>query len=81
MRMSSSRSLLLSSRRTRWRTKGRTAHLWWPSEVALLNARVDPRTAARVGSTLRLVVDPARFHFFDPETGLSLLDSDAVLWY
>ncbi len=45
------------------------------TEVALLNARVDPRTAARVGSTLRLVVDPARFHFFDPETGLSLLDS------
>ena len=44
------------------------------SEVALLNARVDPRTAARVGGTLRLVVDPARFHFFDPETGLSLLE-------
>ncbi len=44
------------------------------AEAALLNARVDPRTTARVGHTLRLVVDPARFHFFDPETGLSLLE-------
>jgi multiple sugar transport system ATP-binding protein len=43
-------------------------------ETALLNARVDPRTAARVGSGLRLAVDPRRFHFFDPETGASLLE-------
>ena len=43
-------------------------------EGALLNARVDPRTKARVGSGLALAVDPARFHFFDPETGASLLD-------
>jgi multiple sugar transport system ATP-binding protein len=43
-------------------------------EIALLNARVDPRTAGRVGRSLRLAVDPARFHFFDPETGASLLD-------
>jgi multiple sugar transport system ATP-binding protein len=42
-------------------------------EGALLNARVDPRTAARVGGRLGLAVDPARFHFFDPETGASLL--------
>jgi hypothetical protein len=28
-----------------------------------------PPTAARVGGTLELAVDPARFHFFDPETG------------
>jgi multiple sugar transport system ATP-binding protein len=41
---------------------------------SLLNARVDPRTAARVGDSLRLAVDPARFHFFDPDTGLSLLE-------
>jgi multiple sugar transport system ATP-binding protein len=40
---------------------------------ALLNARVDPRTTTRVGGTLRLAVDPARFHFFDPDTGASLL--------
>jgi multiple sugar transport system ATP-binding protein len=40
---------------------------------ALFNARVDPRTAARVGERLRLAVDPSRFHFFDPETGASLI--------
>ena len=40
---------------------------------ALLNARVDPRTTARVGSSVRLAVDPARFHFFDPDSGASLL--------
>jgi multiple sugar transport system ATP-binding protein len=41
--------------------------------ATLLNARVDPRTAASVGGTLRLAVDPARFHFFDPDTGASLV--------
>jgi multiple sugar transport system ATP-binding protein len=41
----------------------------------LLTARVDPRTEARVGGTVRLALDPARFHFFDPETGASLLGS------
>jgi multiple sugar transport system ATP-binding protein len=40
---------------------------------SLLNARVDPRTAAEVGEPLRLAVDPARFHFFDAESGASLL--------
>ena len=45
---------------------------------ALLNARVDPRTSARVGNTIRLAVDPSRFHFFDAETGTSLLDSAGV---
>jgi multiple sugar transport system ATP-binding protein len=39
----------------------------------LFTARVDPRTTARVGDHVRLAVDPARFHFFDPETGRSLL--------
>ncbi len=38
-------------------------------DQAVFNARVDPRTAASPGSPLRLAVDPARFHFFDPETG------------
>jgi multiple sugar transport system ATP-binding protein len=41
---------------------------------ALLTARVDPRTEARVGSSLHLAVDPGRFHFFDPDTGASLLE-------
>jgi multiple sugar transport system ATP-binding protein len=40
---------------------------------ALLNARVDPRTTARVGDRIRLALDPSRFHFFDAETGTSLL--------
>ncbi len=42
-------------------------------ETALLNARVDPRTATSVGETLRLAVDPTRFHFFDSATGASLM--------
>jgi multiple sugar transport system ATP-binding protein len=48
-------------------------------EHALLNARVDSRTAAVVGETMRLAVDPGRFHFFDPETGAALLDHGVVL--
>jgi multiple sugar transport system ATP-binding protein len=40
-----------------------------PADQALFTARVDARTSARVGGTLQLAVDPARFHFFDPETG------------
>ena len=35
-------------------------------------ARVDARTAARVGEPLRLSVDPAGFYWFDPDTGASL---------
>jgi multiple sugar transport system ATP-binding protein len=42
-------------------------------EGALLTARVDPRTAARVGEHLTLAVDPLRLHFFDAATGASLL--------
>ena len=40
-----------------------------PGDQALFTARVDARTGARVGGTLRLAVDPARFHFFDPASG------------
>jgi multiple sugar transport system ATP-binding protein len=42
-------------------------------EKALFNARVDPRTKARVRDTLELAVDPARFHFFDPQSQESLV--------
>jgi multiple sugar transport system ATP-binding protein len=42
---------------------------------SLLNARVDPRTAAQVGDSLRLAVDPTRFHFFDPDSGVSLVEA------
>ena len=41
-------------------------------EGSLFTARVDPATAARPGARLRLAVDPARFHYFDPESGLRL---------
>jgi multiple sugar transport system ATP-binding protein len=41
-------------------------------EGSLFTARVDPGTAARPGARLRLAVDSARFHYFDPETGLRL---------
>jgi multiple sugar transport system ATP-binding protein len=44
------------------------------SEKALFAARVDPRTRARRGETLRLAVDPSRLYFFSGETGESLLD-------
>ena len=40
-------------------------------------ARVNPGTAARVGAPLELTVDPAKFHFFDVQTGASLLLADA----
>ena len=32
-------------------------------------ARVDARSHVRPGDTIRLSVDPARFHYFDPSTG------------
>jgi multiple sugar transport system ATP-binding protein len=39
----------------------------------LFGARIDPRFDAAAGKPLTLNVDPARFHFFDGETGASLL--------
>jgi multiple sugar transport system ATP-binding protein len=41
-------------------------------EGSLFTARVDPGTSARPGAPLRLAVDPSRFHYFAPETGLRL---------
>ena len=41
-------------------------------EGSLFTARVDPGTAASPGAALRLAVDPARIHYFDPESGLRL---------
>jgi multiple sugar transport system ATP-binding protein len=41
---------------------------------SLFTARVDPKTSARVGARLTLAVDPAAFHFFDPESGENVTD-------
>jgi multiple sugar transport system ATP-binding protein len=41
-------------------------------EGAVFTARVDPATKARPGAPLQLAVDPSRFHYFEPETGLRL---------
>jgi multiple sugar transport system ATP-binding protein len=35
-------------------------------------AEVDARTAVRPGRRVRLSLDPARFHYFDPDTGLAI---------
>jgi multiple sugar transport system ATP-binding protein len=40
----------------------------------LFAARVDARTKARVGETIRLAVDPSRLYFFSPETGENRLN-------
>jgi multiple sugar transport system ATP-binding protein len=42
------------------------------TDRATFTARVDPQTSARVGQPLRLAVDPSKFHYFDPATGLRL---------
>jgi multiple sugar transport system ATP-binding protein len=39
---------------------------------SVCTACVDPRTSARPGGRVRLSVDPARFHFFDADTGLAI---------
>ena len=38
-----------------------------------------PADEARVGSTVRLALDPSRLYFFSPETGETLLDSPAAV--
>jgi multiple sugar transport system ATP-binding protein len=39
---------------------------------AVFCARIDARTRVRTGSTLRLSLDPSRFYYFDPGTGLAV---------
>jgi multiple sugar transport system ATP-binding protein len=48
------------------------------SQGAVFTARVDPAAAVRVGEVVDLAVDPGRFHFFDPETGRSLLHRETA---
>ena len=45
---------------------------------AIFCARVDARTSATPGSTVRLSLDPSRFHYFDPQTGLSIEQLEEV---
>ena len=42
------------------------------AERAIFCARVDARTKVKAGSEIRLALDPARFYFFDPATGLAI---------
>ncbi|MEP6972599.1 MAG: sn-glycerol-3-phosphate ABC transporter ATP-binding protein UgpC [Actinomycetota bacterium] len=41
-------------------------------------ARVDARTSCRPGQAIQLTIDPARFHFFDPATGVAIEVDRAV---
>jgi multiple sugar transport system ATP-binding protein len=44
--------------------------------TAVFCARVDARTRTMPGQRIRLTLDPSRFHYFDPDTGLAI---DAAL--
>jgi multiple sugar transport system ATP-binding protein len=48
------------------------------ADSARFCARVDARTKVRPGGQVRLSVDPARFHFFDPATGRAIESNRAV---
>jgi multiple sugar transport system ATP-binding protein len=48
------------------------------TETILFTARLDPRTRVRQGADAELAVDPARFHFFDVETGEALVGDSVV---
>jgi multiple sugar transport system ATP-binding protein len=48
------------------------------TERAQFCARVDARTRARPGERVRLTVDPTRFHFFEPDTGLAISSERTV---
>ena len=47
-------------------------------DTQLFTARLDPRSRVRGTGRVELAVDPARFHFFDPETGVALALRDAA---
>ena len=48
------------------------------TERAQFCARVDARTSAQPGGRVRLAVDPSRFHFFEPDTGLAIISERTV---
>jgi multiple sugar transport system ATP-binding protein len=45
---------------------------------AVFTARVDARTRVTPGASIRLTVNPDRFHYFDPETGLAISRTHAA---
>jgi multiple sugar transport system ATP-binding protein len=47
-------------------------------ERSLFVARVDARTEAHIGDTVRLAVEPSRLYFFSPDTGESLTNGAAA---
>jgi multiple sugar transport system ATP-binding protein len=47
-------------------------------ERARFCARVDARSRVRPGALARLSVDPTRFHYFDPATGLAIEAAHAI---
>jgi multiple sugar transport system ATP-binding protein len=51
---------------------GDVATLLATDRRALFTAEVAEETPVRPGDRIGLAVDPARLHFFDPETGASL---------
>jgi multiple sugar transport system ATP-binding protein len=53
-------------------TSDETIPLMSDGRRAVFCARVDARTRARPGSNIRLVCDPERFHYFDPDTGVAV---------
>jgi multiple sugar transport system ATP-binding protein len=46
------------------------------ASTSVFVAQLSPRTQAREGDRLELVVDTERMHFFDPETGLGIYDEE-----
>jgi multiple sugar transport system ATP-binding protein len=51
---------------------GEPSHLLAEEGATPFTAIVESNSTARVGDRVRLSVDPAAFHFFDPETGAAL---------
>ena len=52
---------------------GSETYLYLNVEDNNLTARVDPRSTARTGDTIRIAMDPNRLHFFDKDTEEALL--------
>jgi multiple sugar transport system ATP-binding protein len=52
--------------------EGERATLLASDRRTLFTAEVPEGTTVRPGEKIRLALDPARLHFFDPATGISL---------